>query len=102
MELRKQNTEDERLRNWAAEEKKIMESGFELHPLDDDKRLTDTLRDCINKLNSQQKECIELFYFKKKSYRDIASALRFDEKSVKSSIQNGKRNLKICLDSKHE
>lgn len=102
MELRKQNAEDERLKNWAEEEKKIMESGFEMHPLDDDRRLTDTLRDCINKLNSQQKECIELFYFKKKTYRDIASALRYEEKSVKSSIQNGKRNLKICLDSKHE
>lgn len=102
MELRKQNTEDERFKNWAEEEKKIMESGFEMHPLDDESRLTEVLKDCINKLNMQQKECIQFFYFKKKSYRDIASNLHLDEKSVKSNIQNGKRNLKICLESKHE
>jgi len=102
MELRKQSIEDERLRNWAEEEKRIMESGFEMHPLDEESRISEALRDCINKLSLQQKDCIQLFYFKKKSYRDIASVLRFDEKTVKSNIQNGKRNLKICLESKNE
>jgi RNA polymerase sigma-70 factor (ECF subfamily) len=102
MELRKQNTEDERFKDWAEEEKKIMESGFEMHPIDEDPRLNEALRDCIKNLNVQQRDCIDMFYFKKKSYNDIASLLKYDEKNVKSYIQNGTRNLKICLESKHE
>jgi RNA polymerase sigma-70 factor (ECF subfamily) len=102
MELRKQNAEDERFKNWAEEEKEIMESGFEMHPLDEDSRLNEALRDCIKNLNVQQRDCIDMFYFKKKSYNDIAVLLKYDEKNVKSYIQNGKRNLKICLESKHE
>ncbi|HNW50273.1 MAG TPA: sigma-70 family RNA polymerase sigma factor [Prolixibacteraceae bacterium] len=102
MELRKQNIEDERFRNWAEEEKKIMESGIEMHPLDEEVRMTEALQNCINKLKMEQKDCIDMFYFKKKSYRDIATILRSEEKDVKSNIQNGKRNLKICLERKHE
>jgi len=102
MELRRQNVEDERFKNWAEEEKQIMESGFEIHPIDEANRISVALQDCINKLILQQKDCIQLFYFKKKTYREIASILKSDEKNVKSSIQNGKRNLKICLESKHE
>jgi len=102
MELRKQNIDDERFRNWAEEEKQIMELGIEMHPLDEDSRVTEALQDCLDKLNLQQKDCIQLFYFKKKSYREIASMMRYEEKNVKSNIQNGKRNLKICLESRHE
>lgn len=102
VELKKQNVDDDRFKNWAIEEKQIMESGIEMHPLDEDSRVTDTLKDCLNKLMLQQKDCIQLFYFKKKSYREIALMLKSDEKSVKGNIQNGKRNLKICLESKHE
>jgi RNA polymerase sigma-70 factor (ECF subfamily) len=102
MELRKQNVENERLKNWAIEEKQIMESGIELHPLDEDSRLSEALRDCIKNLNLQQRDCIELFYFKKKTYRDVAALLHYEEKNVKSYIQNGKRNLKICLEGKNE
>ncbi|MDA3929482.1 MAG: sigma-70 family RNA polymerase sigma factor [Prolixibacteraceae bacterium] len=99
MELRKLNAEDNRFRLWQAEEKRIMESGFELHPLDDSQRLSDALQDCITKLIDEQKSSIDLFYFKKKSYQEISILLKIEEKKVKSSIQNGKRNLKICLES---
>jgi RNA polymerase sigma-70 factor (ECF subfamily) len=101
-ELRKQNLEDDQFSNWAEEEKKIMESGFEIHPIDELDRLGEALYDCINKLSLQQRDCIDLFYLKKKSYNEIASLMKYDEKSVKSYIQNGKRNLKICLELKDE
>lgn len=101
-ELQKQNLEDEQLANWAEEEKKIMESGFEVHPIDEQDRLGEALLDCIAKLSLQQRDCVDLFYMKKKSYREIASLMKYDEKSVKSYIQNGKRNLKICLELKDE
>ena len=101
MELRKQNTEYVHFKNWQEEQLRIMESGFELHPLDDDQRMTNALKNCIMHLKEEQKQCIDLFYFKKKCYQEIALMLKVEEKKVKSYIQNGKRNLKICLDSTH-
>jgi len=99
MEIRKQNAEDIRFKIWQEEQKGIMESGIELHPLDEDARLSEALKDCIEKLKDEQKECIDLFYFKKKCYQEIAKSLDVEEKKVKSYIQNGKRNLKICIES---
>ena len=79
-----------------------MESGLEVHPIDELDRLGEALHDCINKLSLQQRDCVDLFYLKKKSYREIALLMKYDEQSVKSYIQNGKRNLKICLELKDE
>jgi RNA polymerase sigma-70 factor (ECF subfamily) len=55
------------------------------------------LSECINKLNDDQKICIELFYLKEKSYKEITELTNYDLNQVKSYIQNGKRNLKILL-----
>lgn len=101
MELRKENAEDSRFKAWQNDQKYIMESGIEVHPLDDDSRLTEALRECIQKLKEEQKTCIDLFYFKKKCYQEIAVTLNVEVKKVKSYIQNGKRNLKICIESGH-
>jgi RNA polymerase sigma-70 factor (ECF subfamily) len=56
------------------------------------------LHEALENLKGEQKECIVLFYFKKKSYREISELTGFDEKKVKSHIQNGKRNLKLELE----
>jgi RNA polymerase sigma-70 factor (ECF subfamily) len=56
------------------------------------------LNDCIEKLKAEQKMCIRLFYFENKSYREISAKLNLEEKKIKSFIQNGKRNLQICLE----
>ena len=101
MQLRQEGAEDARFKMWQDEQKKIMESGIELHPLDEDARLSEALRDCIKKLKEEQKSCIDLFYFKKKCYQEIAITLNIEVKKVKSYIQNGKRNLKICLEANH-
>lgn len=101
MELRKENAEDVRFKAWQEDQKNIMESGIEVHPLDDDHRLNEALRECIQRLKEEQKACIDLFYFKKKCYQEIAVMLNVEVKKVKSYIQNGKRNLKICLESSH-
>lgn len=101
MELRKQNAEEGHFKNWQEEQKKIMEFGFEMHPIDDEIHLTNALKDCISKLKTEQKASIELFYYQKKCYQQIAISLKIEEKSVKSNIQNGKRNLKICLENQH-
>ena len=51
----------------------------------------------VNQLKKEQKECIILFFFEKKSYLQIAAQTGYSVKQVKSHIQNGKRNLKIEL-----
>ncbi len=79
-----------------------MESEDLLHPIDrNDKEMDKALEECIKKLKKEQKQCIQLFYYEDKCYRDIAVNLKIEEKKVKSYIQNGKRNLKICLEEKN-
>lgn len=82
----------------------FMENETELHPVDrePEERNEEALNDCIERLKQEQKTCIRMFYFENKSYREICSDLNLAEKKVKSFIQNGKRNLKICLESKNE
>jgi RNA polymerase sigma-70 factor (ECF subfamily) len=58
--------------------------------------------DCIERLKNEQKECIKQFYFNNKCYSEIAINLGIDDKKVKSYLQNGKRNLKLCLEEKNE
>lgn len=58
----------------------------------------DALDECIQKLSHEQRITIELFYMQDKCYRDIAGETGFDMGKVKSYIQNGKRNLKICIE----
>ncbi len=61
-------------------------------------RLLNQLEECINKLKEEQRQCVELFYLNEKCYQEVAEVTTFELKKVKSYIQNGKRNLKICLD----
>jgi len=39
-----------------------------------------------------------LFFLQQKCYKDVAEVTGFDLGKVKSYIQNGKRNLKICME----
>ena len=50
-------------------------------------------------LNEEQRICVELFYMKDKSYNEIADITGYSLNNVKSYIQNGKRNLKIKLET---
>ena len=57
---------------------------------------------CIQGLPNEQLQCIELFYLQNKSYNEIVDITGFDWKSVRSYIQNGRRNLKICMDKQNQ
>ncbi|MBA3664666.1 MAG: sigma-70 family RNA polymerase sigma factor [Bacteroidetes bacterium] len=50
-------------------------------------------------LNEEQKKCIDLFYLKNKSYNEIIAITGYSNNEVKSHIQNGKRNLKLKMES---
>jgi RNA polymerase sigma factor (sigma-70 family) len=56
------------------------------------------LERCIEQLGNEQKQCVQLFYLQQKCYREITESTGFDMNKVKSHIQNGKRNLKICME----
>jgi RNA polymerase sigma-70 factor (ECF subfamily) len=56
------------------------------------------LEKCIETLNHDQKLSVNLFYLQKKCYSEVAEHTGYDMNKVKSYIQNGKRNLKICLE----
>jgi RNA polymerase sigma-70 factor (ECF subfamily) len=96
MELRKSNPE----KNAHV----FMESDTLMHLNDEEDILEtelDALNECLNELNKEQKKCVELFFLKKKSYNEVNEITGIELKKVKSHIQNGKRNLKICLESKN-
>jgi RNA polymerase sigma factor (sigma-70 family) len=57
---------------------------------------------CIESLPSGQKEVINLFYLEQKCYKEVSDITGFDLNKVKSYIQNGKRNLKICIEKNSE
>lgn len=56
------------------------------------------LEECIEKLTPDQQHCVRLFFLKHKCYQEISDETGFSLKHVKSYIQNGKRNLKICME----
>ena len=81
----------------------VMESTLFLHPEDAGREeALRALERCIQKLSAPQKQSIDLFYLKEKCYREIVELTGFSLNDVKSYIQNGKRNLKICLDKNSE
>jgi RNA polymerase sigma-70 factor, ECF subfamily len=99
MKLRKDIRERNKQHEIAGE--LFMESTTILHPLEeeDDEGIRERLKTCLEQLKEEQRRCIELFYYQQHCYREIAAELMYDELKVKSFIQNGKRNLKICLES---
>lgn len=73
------------------------------HPDDDNKEeALKALERCMEKLNTMQKQSIDLFYLKQKCYKEIADLTGFSLNDVKSYIQNGKRNLKLCMERNGE
>jgi DNA-directed RNA polymerase specialized sigma24 family protein len=49
-------------------------------------------------LQREQRESVKLFYLENKCYDEISEITGFDWNKVRSLIQNGKRNLKICME----
>ncbi len=56
------------------------------------------LSKCMDTLSPEQKAAVELFYLQNKSYKEIESITGLDGNKVRSHIQNGRRNLKICME----
>lgn len=56
------------------------------------------LEKCIASLSDEQRTMIKLFYLEGKCYNEIVEITKLEWNRVRSSIQNGRRNLKLCME----
>ncbi|CAL1520910.1 hypothetical protein MMC2321_04700 [Chitinophaga sp. MM2321] len=87
----------------SVDEYPLMENGETGHH-DNGITLEDNLQSmekCLETLPEEQKRSVDLFYLKEKSYREVCVITGYEMNKVKSYIQNGKRNLKICMEQQH-
>jgi RNA polymerase sigma-70 factor (ECF subfamily) len=79
----------------------FMESLHVLHPDSDEAEdhALEKVSLALQQLNPEQRTCIELLYLQDKSYKEVMESTGFSMKQVKSYIQNGRRNLKLLLNS---
>jgi RNA polymerase sigma-70 factor (ECF subfamily) len=61
-----------------------------------------SMEDCLEKLAEEQKICVTLFYLEGKCYNEITELTGIEWNKVRSYIQNGRRNLKLCMENKPE
>ena len=59
---------------------------------------TQPLEKCLGELPDAQRVSVHMFYYEDKSYKEIADTINEELGKVRSFIQNGRRNLKLCLE----
>lgn len=76
-----------------------MQTAEELHLKDkiEQEEQFEQLSKCIEALAADQKTVIQLFYLQNKCYKEIETLTGMEWNKVRSHIQNGRRNLKICM-----
>ena len=60
------------------------------------------LEKCIASLSNDQRTMIKLFYLEGKCYNEIVGITGQNWNQVRSAIQNGRRNLKLCMENQKE
>ncbi|WP_246163307.1 RNA polymerase sigma factor [Sphingobacterium humi] len=100
MELRRQKNKTEIVTD------NFVEFGVNLHQEESYQDREDQLLQleaCIAQLVEKQKQSIQLFYIEQKCYMEVSEITGYSMNEVKSFIQNGKRNLKNCMErARHE
>lgn len=56
------------------------------------------MQQCMEHLMSEQKQTVTLFYLQEKCYNEIVGITGLPWNTVRSHIQNGRRNLKKCME----
>ena len=83
----------------SIEETFVENTDFVHLDVDDTKENKLTIMEkCMEKLPDEQRVTVDLFYLQEKCYKEGADLTGYDLLKVKSYIQNGKRNLKICIE----
>ena len=81
-----------------------VEFSISMHHNDEDTLTNDLtlLKDCMEKLPEKQKICIDYFFLNEQSYKEVSVNSGYELNKVKSYIQNGRRNLKNCIEKNRE
>lgn len=85
-------------------DEQLVQNGEEMHlngELQKEQQFTQ-LEACLQTLQEEQRNVVELFYLQQKCYNEITAATGMDWNKVRSLIQNGRRNLKICMEKKEK
>ena len=79
----------------------IMQSDEEVHlnGIMEKEENLQKLEKCLQTLSAEQKAAVELFYLKHKCYKEIAELTGLEWNTIRSFIQNGRRNLRICMEN---
>lgn len=92
--LRKNNRQRDKISRAES-----MYSDLIFHPDNvEDEILMAKLGKCIELLPDKQRTVIDMFYFKKITYKEISSKMNISWDKVRSFMQNGRRNLKNCIE----
>ena len=88
----------------VALEDNFVENGRFVHlDIEDAKETQLTVMEkCMETLPEEQRKSVDLFYLQEKCYKEVADITGYELLKVKSYIQNGKRNLKICIEKNSE
>ncbi len=89
-----------RLKVAQSVDPEYMQTAEELHLKDkiEQEQQFDQLAACIETLQTDQRTVIQLFYLQNKCYKEIETLTGMEWNKVRSHIQNGRRNLKICME----
>ncbi|MBL7920099.1 MAG: sigma-70 family RNA polymerase sigma factor [Bacteroidia bacterium] len=98
MELRKRQSTLKKELELKENVHLVMDFSNPEHLNEKEKQIT-IMEKALELLNTEQKKCIDLFYLKNKSYVEIVDITGYTANEVKSHIQNGKRNLKIKMET---
>lgn len=79
----------------------FMQSAENFHPDEvyDKENQFERLEKCLGQLPNSQMKMIQLFYYQNKTYQQIVDQEKLSWNIVRSNIQNGRRNLKKCMES---
>ena len=100
MQLRKQQTQLKHQDGIIEFQQALMENSHDVHHTDESEEKLNKLDDCIKALEEKQRQCVDLFFIQEKCYEEVITITGYEYNKVKSYIQNGKRNLKNCLEKK--
>lgn len=99
---RQASTQAQKLSEWSDIERNLqnnVESDqlLRLIEAEDDTAAKKALEEAMNGLKGHHRRCIKLFYFDKKSYKEVSEITGFTPNEVKSYIQHAKNNLRKKL-----
>lgn len=82
----------------------VMQSIAEPHPiierLEEEGDYSQHLNECLSTLSEHQVACIRAFYLEGHSYKEVADFRQEPLGRVRSHIQNGRRNLRNCIEKR--